>query len=220
MKEKSRKCLHLKSRGDWSYVWGPLQDRRNISDELANKYKSDFIHAVELAHTVFGDKAFRRYSEGTARNPSGNWERAVNKAVFDALMFWFARHEKRQIIECKDAIRERFITLCVEDREFADSITLGTADPARVRTRFKKWEEALKEVITTPANERRAFSLEEKRRLFEANQTCAVCGQRIESVDDAEVDHQTPYAAGGPTNLSNAQLTHRFCNRSKGAKNT
>jgi 5-methylcytosine-specific restriction endonuclease McrA len=135
-------------------------------------------------------------------------------------MFWFARYEKRQIIECKDAIRERFIMLCVEDKEFADAITLGTADPARVRTRFKKWEEILEEVITTPANERRAFSFDEKNLLFEANRTCAVCGQQIETVDDAEVDHQTPYVAGGSTNLSNAQLTHRFCNRSKGAKKT
>ena len=195
-----------------------MRDRQHINSAMQQSFEHDFLKAVALSYSVFGEKAFRRYSEGNSKNPKGNWEKAVNKAVFDVLMFWFARYEKRQIIECKDAIKERFIKLCVEDREFSDAITLGTADPARVKTRFKKWGDALEDVIATPKNEKRNFTFEQKWQLFEADKSCAVCSQQIETIDDAEVDHRTPFANGGPTELSNAQLTHRFCNRSKGKK--
>jgi hypothetical protein len=42
-----------------AFLNGHMRDRRNISGELAHKYKVDFFHAVELSYTVFGDKAFR-----------------------------------------------------------------------------------------------------------------------------------------------------------------
>lgn len=37
-------------------------------------------------------------------------------------------------------------------------------------------------------------------------------------IDDCEVDHIIPYDAGGPTEIENAQLLHKWCNRSKGSK--
>ncbi len=41
------------------------------------------------------------------------------------------------------------------------------------------------------------------------------CGQKILSIDDAEVDHIRPFSQGGETTLENAQLLHRHCNRVK-----
>ena len=198
-----------------SFLNSHMADRRQISGDLAAQYETDFLRAVELAFTVFGEKAFRRFSEGNPKHPNGNWEKAVNKAVFDVLMFWFARYEKRQIVESKDLIKETYIQLCVDDQEFINAITLGTADPNRVRARFKKWEEALAKVVTLPANERRAFSFDQKERLFKKSQVCAICNQQIETIDDAEVDHIIPFSAGGKTEQKNGQLAHRFCNRKK-----
>lgn len=195
-----------------------MRDRREIDEEIASKYKADFNQACELTFSVFGERAFRRYSAGSSSNKNGMWERSVNKAVFDCVMFWFARKEKRQIIECKDAIREKFIQMCSSDQEFVDSITLGTADPSRVRTRFEKWGKALDELISVPSGERRLFSYEEKEQLFASSPSCAICRQRIEHLDDAAVDHIDPYGLGGATTLGNAALTHRFCNQVKGAR--
>ncbi len=195
-----------------------MRDRRFISDEAAERYKSDFLQACDLSFSVFGDRAFRRYSEGSAQNPNGKWERAVNKAIFDAIMFWFARYDKRQVTPKKDQIRERFIDMCVNDRAFIDSVTLGTADPTRVRTRFKAWEEALEDIITAPKSERRIYSFEEKEGMYDRDRKCALCQQQIEHLDDAEVDHRVAFSNGGATDAGNAQLTHRYCNRSKGAK--
>ena len=200
-----------------SFLNGHMRERREISKDLADQYRNDFIKAVDASFSVFGERAFRRYSEGTDSHPDGKWERSINKAVFDVLMFWFARYEKRQLIDCKDEIREKFISMCVSNSDFRDAILLGTADPARVRTRFKLWGDALEAIVKRPANERRAFTYAEKQELYDHDPTCRLCGQRIESLDDAEVDHITAYSNGGQTNMTNAHLTHRYCNRSKGA---
>jgi 5-methylcytosine-specific restriction endonuclease McrA len=34
-------------------------------------------------------------------------------------------------------------------------------------------------------------------------------------IEDAEVDHIIPFSKGGKTELSNGQITHRYCNRAK-----
>ena len=68
------------------------------------------------------------------------------------------------------------------------------------------------------SGERRGYSKEEKMTLYRSSRTCAICEQEIVEIDDAEVDHKIPYSAGGPTDMGNAQLTHRYCNRAKSGK--
>ena len=192
-----------------------MRENRYLSEERATAFRTSFGIACDLSYTVFGDKAFRRYSLGTPRNPNGGWERTVNKALYDCVMFWFARFEKRQIIERKDAIREAMIKLCLEDSVFIDATTLGTGDIARVRSRFEIWGEELKRIVNLPMNERRLFTYSEKKTIFDEDQTCAICEQRIETLDDAAVDHILAFSKGGTTSSDNAQLSHRYCNRVK-----
>lgn len=192
-----------------------MRENRYLSDERAANFRSSFANACDLSYTVFGDKAFRRYSLGTPRNPNGGWEKTVNKALYDCVMFWFARFEKRQIIDRKDAIREAMIKLCVEDSIFIDAITLGTGDVGRVRSRYEIWGAELKRIVDMPANERRLFTYTEKQQMFDKDQTCILCEQRIETLDDAAVDHKMAFSKGGTTTLDNAQLAHRYCNRVK-----
>lgn len=198
-----------------AFLNGHMRDNRNLSVETANAFRTKFQNACDLALTVFGEKAFRRYTVGTLKNPNGGWERSVNKALFDCVMFWFARYEKRQVIDKKDAIRDALIRLCVDNAVFQDAITLGTGDVGRVRSRFEIWGEELKKLIDAPAGERRLFTYAEKQKLFDADQSCAICGQRIETLDDATVDHKKAFANGGNTTPENAQLAHRYCNRVK-----
>jgi hypothetical protein len=195
-----------------------MRENRNISHEREVKYKEAFSKAIELSFTVFGEKAFRRYSPGSTGRVGGAWEKAINKAVYDVIMFWFARAEKRVVIERKDAIREAFIEVCSTNREFADAITIGTADKSRVKNRFEIWNTTLNSVLGPQADIRRAYTYFEKKALFDADRSCGICGQQIEHIDDAEVDHILPYSRGGGTDASNARITHRFCNRSRGAR--
>lgn len=48
--------------------------------------------------------------------------------------------------------------------------------------------------------------------LFKENPTCAICGNGIQHIDDAAVDHIEQYWRGGKTIPENARLTHRYCN--------
>lgn len=65
---------------------------------------------------------------------------------------------------------------------------------------------------------KRNFTQKEKEELFNTSNVCAICGNIIDNIKDANVDHIIPWSKGGKTTLENAQLTHEFCNKSKGNK--
>ena len=62
---------------------------------------------------------------------------------------------------------------------------------------------------------KRTFSEEDKKLLWHEGYVCSYCGNTILSIDDAEVDHVFAFSLGGDTDISNAQLLHRHCNREK-----
>jgi 5-methylcytosine-specific restriction endonuclease McrA len=116
-----------------------------------------------------------------------------------------------------DDIRASLIKLTTEDNTFIDAITSATGDKNKTQFRFELWHETLKEIVTTPTQSR-SFDGELKRQLFSANNECAICKQVIHSIDDAHLDHTTPFSKGGTTTNSNAQITHRYCNLRKSDK--
>lgn len=195
-----------------------MNDFRNISDDRAKKFSEAFKKAADLAYTVFGENAFRRFSAGNKKDQNGRWEKTVNRALYDILMWGFTQYEKPEVIENSDAIRESLIALILEDDDFREAITAATGDRNRVIHRFESWRKRLADVIGTNGSNPRLFSTELKKELMAASPMCQICGQTIQTLDDAEVDHIKPYSKGGETTGANAQLTHRHCNRSKGAR--
>jgi len=196
-----------------------MEEYRDIDEKPKKKAVEVFKKAVMVVKTVFGDKAFRRFTVGTEKDPNGHWEKKrVNQALFDVLMFGFTPYDQNQIIPHSDAIREELIWLMTHDQEFIEAITVGTSDKTRVFSRFEKWLHSLKEIIGVPKTEVRNFTLNLKEELFKANPTCAICGQRIHGIDDSEVDHIKHYWRGGKTIPDNARLTHRYCNRARGGR--
>jgi hypothetical protein len=193
-----------------------LRDNRSMADEKVEEYRQRFKHCLELVSTVFGDKAFRRFIPGDASNVNGKWVVSrINMALFDIQMSGFVNYSKNQIVPKADELREALIKLMTEDELFINSILLQTSGKEQMTTRFKAWMKTIEETVGTASNERRAFSWAEKKVLFDKDQTCGICHQQILMIDDAEVDHITPFSKGGKTNNENAQIAHRFCNRSK-----
>jgi hypothetical protein len=47
---------------------------------------------------------------------------------------------------------------------------------------------------------------------------CRLCGGEIADESEVEIDHILPRVLGGPTEPANLQVTHKICNRRKGAK--
>jgi 5-methylcytosine-specific restriction endonuclease McrA len=65
-------------------------------------------------------------------------------------------------------------------------------------------------------DKRRQFNEEERRIAWSLSEDkkCGICGKKVEW-DDYQLDHITPFAKGGKTELANAQITHKTCNVKK-----
>ena len=179
-----------------------------------------FENAIQSAYDVFGTHAFRRYKAGTAKKPTGSWsiQGNINIALWDTLLYTFGQYERRQIVPAIDAIREEFLDLLTYDDRFNDCISRTTDKPEFIRYRADVWRQRMEKVINVPAGETRAFSRELKKQLHAESEACAICGQHIVDINDAEIDHVEHYWRGGRTISENARLVHRFCNRSRGGR--
>lgn len=202
-----------------SFLNKEIERYRNLDEEEREKLRKVFKKCVDLTKTVFGENSFKRFIAGDEKDPNGFWEkRKVNKALFDIIMYGFTDYEKHQIVPKADAIREELLYLMTQDQDFIDAITLATNDKSKVLLRFDKWLRGLRQVVGYPHKEPRSFSLNLKKQLWETNTACAKCGQTIQTLDDAEVDHIEFYWRGGKTLPLNARLVHRYCNRARGGR--
>jgi Protein of unknown function DUF262/HNH endonuclease len=190
---------------------------RNLSDEDAAELRTAFKNACQVIRSMFGEHAFKRFHKGTdAQHPAGYWEpKKFNASLYDILMYTLGREEKNVLFQNLDSIREALIYQMTENQAFIDAIELSTSSVQAVTKRFDIWRSALKDVIGMATHEPRCFTRQLKEALYAANNTCAICGQKIEDVDDSAVDHIKQYWMGGKTIPENARLAHRFCNWSR-----
>lgn len=195
------------------YLNNELENNKNITDEELMQLRQSFRNAISLTRTVFGKNAFRKFVQGNQQEKNGRWEKRINMGLFEIIMHGFSIYKKNQIIPNSDSIREELIHLTTSDSDFINCISgTGTTNTQKVHTRFKMWEASLQDIIGVCNNEPRLFSLDLKRKLYEKDSTCALCGQQIHDLDDAAVDHIEQYWRGGKTIPENARLTHRYCN--------
>jgi len=197
-----------------------METHKELQGDDVDKMEKDFKNSVSIVKSVFDNKAFKRYIPGNSRDPNGSWEeKKFNKGLFDIIMFGFKLYDKSQIIPYADAIREEMIWLMSQDEIFIDSLSgSGTDAKEKIQIKFDRWLTALRNIIGYEKPESRAFSYSLKESLYKSNPICAYekCGQKIVSIDDAEVDHIQHYWRGGTTLPSNARLLHRYCNRKRG----
>jgi hypothetical protein len=84
----------------------------------------------------------------------------------------------------------------------------------------QKREEILKGILESlyeKKDKSRIYSREQRRLIWnsEDEPKCAICGKTV-TWEDYTADHIKPHSKGGKTVISNAALTHRFCNSKKG----
>ena len=70
-------------------------------------------------------------------------------------------------------------------------------------------------ILATFSSQPRCFSQKLKQELFDQDPTCTICGNHIQVIDDAAVDHIEQYWRGGKTIPENARLAHRYCNNAR-----
>lgn len=191
-------------------------EKRDLSDKELQDARTAFKNACQIIRSLLDQNAFKRFYKGKEGQPNGYWEpKKFNTSLYDILMYSFAREDKNKVYQNLDTIREALISLMTEDQEFVDSIELSTSSVQAVTTRFDKWRSTLQIILGVQQKEPRCFSYKLKEEMMASNPTCAICEQRIASIDDSAIDHVKQYWMGGKTIPQNARLTHRFCNWSR-----
>jgi hypothetical protein len=200
---------HMKNEKD-HFSKMSAEDRAGEFERLRKQFRK----SLEMSRQVFGDNAFK-----TCQLDDGglqlNWNNQINESLYTAIMWGFTQHDKSLIVANADAIREGLIHIILTDDRFnpPDHRYRNSA----IQYKFNRWGTELDAIIQSP-KQPRCFSYKLKQQLLAASQTCNRCGQQMRSIDDTEIDHIEPYWRGGQTIPENAQLIHRFCNRSKGGR--
>lgn len=98
-------------------------------------------------------------------------------------------------------------------------LTQQGSDTSNARHQRKKILEKLLDIYFNNTDPKRNFTDEERIIAWDSSdKVCSLCNEQILSFSDYDLDHIIPHNKGGKTSLSNAQVTHARCNRSKGKR--
>jgi Protein of unknown function DUF262 len=104
------------------------------------KIEADFTAAMNLAHDIFGNEAFRKLKKGSP----------INKALFDAIAVQFAllTQEEREILKkCKTDFKRGLKNILDSDSYFLTAITSSTGDKNKVIHRHECIKQLIKSII-------------------------------------------------------------------------
>lgn len=143
----------------FAFTASPIAYRGNLKrflDATCEVYNSDWINlqgraettvsefdaALQAVTSLFGDFACRKWS-GT------KFERALNRAVFDFQIFSLSIQEVREAVAGnQEAVLEEFKKRCVEDQDFAKSISATTKTSNAFVRRHRTWHDILKKTCS------------------------------------------------------------------------
>jgi len=199
------------------------------ADEYLAQKRRGFELTVRVGLQAFGeDAAFRRWLPD-----KGEW--APLQAPFWEISFaavhklLFQDFTEKLFIERGPALQAAMQRAFEED---AGGLATGYSkrSAAALGSLMRTLEATMYDVLSDgkrgmsqPASSRN-FPPRERRVLWERQDgVCPECGIEIaeSSVEDGKlvhIDHVQPFATGGETDMSNAQLLHAACNRAKGAR--
>jgi 5-methylcytosine-specific restriction endonuclease McrA len=194
-----------------------MENKRELLDKESQEKTELFKKCVELCKSVFGELLGRRWIQEEEDDLNGYLSIVFNEGIFDAQTIGFIDYSKHDIMSKAQIIKDAFIDL-VSTKPFIETVEIGTYDTKNTKKRMEKWLIRLREVIDYPSNDKRLYTFEEKKMLFERKDgnICQICKNQIVDINDAHVDHIERFVDGGKTIIKNAQITHRYCNLSKG----
>src|SRR3977135_3857988 len=97
-----------------------LNDAWDDNAKAIESEANECDEAINATFSIFGEEAFRRYSiDGV--------EGRFNRAIFDAMVFYFRHQDIRTAaISNSAAVVESFHNLCTDDQSFVEAITRTT----------------------------------------------------------------------------------------------
>jgi hypothetical protein len=190
-----------------------LRTWQHADDAKIKEYREVFKKCMQSCLTVFGNKGFRLRTRPEKKH-AGDWVSVINASIFSAVATSFTDYDRGAITRASDSIYEAYVDLVSSDETWVDAVSTSTGDYGRIQYAFETWASRLKSIMesTPPNDSTRLFSRALKQELFDQDSTCSICGQKINLIDDAALDHVRQYWQGGQTVPDNARLAHRHCN--------
>jgi hypothetical protein len=119
-----------------------------MSDEDIGVLESKFTKAMSAANTIFEKFAFRKRERDDLEK-----KYSINKALFESWSVSLGNLTEERIktlIERKEVLSDRFINLMADDEDFQAAISHGTSTIGKVKYRFNKIENLIKDVLSLP----------------------------------------------------------------------
>lgn len=104
--------------------------------------------------------------------------------------------------------------------EYLMTVKEGTDSATQRKKRAQILEQTVLANVFDARDGTRNFNEQQRRILWNADpgKECWICQKTIRRWEDMHVDHVEVWIRGGPTDLENGAITHRWCNQRKGAK--
>lgn len=118
------------------------ETRRVVLEHQAEEFEA----ALEATFTIFGENACRK-SDGNT------YETRLNRAVFDVMVYFFARREIRErAVQHAQAIEEEFKRICGDRGDFLKAVESTTKSVTATQNRLTIWADALSRALGEPIN--------------------------------------------------------------------
>jgi hypothetical protein len=196
-----------------------MSKHQNDEEKEIENAKKLFNKTIDIVKQVFGDTAFCVYDRSKK-----DFVRKFSGPVYDSIIIACSYFDNHDLMVNSDEIRSQVLEVRKNNADYQDFTYAATGSKNRVIGRINMIYNIIANIIGKPADGdiKRIFTTDEKEELWNSSEKhiCSYCGQEILDISDAEVDHINPYTNGGETELSNAQLLHRHCNREKSSKTT
>ena len=189
-----------------------MSRHQNDGEKEIESARKLFNRTIDIVKQVFGDTAFCVYDR-----VKKDFVKKFSGPVYDSIIIACSYFDNHDLIAHSDEIRNQVLEVRKNNAEYQDFTYAATGSKNRVIGRITMIYNIIASIIGKASNGevKRLFTLDDKESLWHDNYVCSYCGQKILSIDDAEVDHIKPFSKGGHTEIANAQLLHRHCNREK-----
>lgn len=189
---------------------------KNIDDKKIDEIKVRFIKTCSIINQSFDlPKIFKQISNSNC----------VSKTHIDPIFVSIYRLEdKNNVLLNATKIRESLIETFEHNPAYIQTTINNATNALNTNTRISIVSTLINDIISNSEvklDPKRTFTIEEKFELWQQEKLkngkiiCPICGNEIFMFNDAEVDHIIPWSKGGRTVLSNAQITHKICNKLK-----
>lgn len=193
-----------------------MSKHQNADEQELKELKNLFNSTIDIIKQVFGSTAFCAYDR-----QKGQFMNKFSGSVYDSIIIACSMFDNHDLMVHADEIRSQVNEIKKNNATYQDYTYAATGSKNRVVGRIMMIYNIIAQIVgkSSDGGVIRIFSNEIKEQLWHDGYICPYCNQTILSIEDAEVDHILAFSNGGETDISNAQLLHRHCNREKNANN-